>query len=526
MDLTLAYWERYHALEWSVIPIMPNSKKPFPISWKKYQEQRPTQGQLRTWAKTWPKAGLAVITGAISGVVVLDIDIIPDDAPTPKERLLSQLARDLISKLPPTATVQTSKGRHLYFRHPGFYVPTKVGFLPGLDVRADGGYALLPPSVHPSGRVYAWNVPPEDGIADLPVELLDAINGKLQPTLLESGELGTWRSALLGSGEGGRNDNATKVIGKLLERTDPELWELQWEAIKQWNERNNPPLSEHELRVTFDSIAKKERKKRHELPTFNDASELLARRATLPPPVVAVNNLVLGVTLLIAKPKVGKSTLALQSGIQIVLGKPLFTERFDFEGDTLEWGTASGDILYLDLEDSERRLADRIVAMHGPDLPPGLHYVTKAPTIPEGGVAWLLREIERIHPKLVIIDMLPTWIGNAGAGGQGPYRSEYHTIRTLVELSASTQTPVLALQHARKDPTFRPTKVDPFDAVSGTLGGPGAADTLIVMEEYEPKGVKQIGGKFAKLYVKGRDVPEYELNLSGNPKTKKWSITK
>lgn len=505
---------------------MPNSKKPFPISWKKYQEQRPTLTQLRTWAKTWPKAGLAVITGAISGVVVLDIDKIPEDAPTPKQRLLSQLARDLISKLPPTAEVRTSKGKHLYFRHPGHYVPTKVGFLPGLDVRADGGYALLPPSVHPSGRVYAWENPPEEGIADLPAELLDAINGKLQPTLLESGELGTWQSALLGGGEGGRNQSATQVIGKLIQKTDPELWELQWEAVKQWNERNSPPLSEKELRTVFDSITKKERKKRRELPTFLDSSDLLARRDELPPPVVAVQNLILGVTLLIAKPKVGKSTLALQSALAVSSGLPLFSETFDFEGDRLCWSSVAGPVLYLDLEDSERRLADRIVAMNGPTLAPGLKYVTKAPTIAEGGITWLLREIERIHPSLVIIDMLPTWIGNQGAGGQGPYRSEYHTIRTLVELSASTQTPILALQHARKDPVFKPSHVDPFDAVSGTLGGPGAADTLIVMEEFDPKGLKQIGGKHAKIYVKGRDVPEYELTLNGNAKTKKWSIYK
>lgn len=532
MNLTAAFWERYHSLGWSVIPIMPNSKKPFPISWKKYQDERPTLSQTLVWAKTWPKAGLAVVTGAISGLVVLDIDKIPDNAPTPKERALATLARDLVERMPATASVRTSKGKHLYFRHPGKYVPTKVGFLPGLDIRADGGYALLPPSVHPSGRVYAWDAPPEDGIAELPTDLLDAINGKLQVPLLESGELGTWKSALLGVPEGnssgpGRNQSATKIIGKMIEQTDPELWELQYEAVKQWNERNSPPLSERELRTTFDSITSRERKKRRELPTFSDSGDLLARREELPPPICAISNFVLGLTLLIAKPKAGKSYLALQAAISVVKGLPLFSESFDYEGDRLDWGVKQGPVLYLALEDSERRFVDRIISQNGPQLPPGLKYVLKAPTIHEGGIAWLLREIEREHPSMVVIDMLPTWLGpSVERGGQGPYRSEYHTMRTLTELSVSTQTPILALQHARKDPVFKPQSVDPFDAVSGTLGGPGAADTLIVMQEFDAKGLKQIGGKHARLYVKGRDVPEYELTLNGNPKTKTWSITR
>lgn len=533
MNLTASYWERYRALGWSVIPILPGSKKPFPISWKKYQSERPNAEQTAVWAKTWPKAGIACVTGAISGVVVLDIDKIPEDAPTAQERALAMLSKSLIERLPTTATTRTSKGRHLYFKHPGTWVPTKVGFLPGLDVRGDGGYALLPPSLHPSGWVYAWELPPEEGIADLPEELLEAIvnSDKYVKALtgggavLENSELGTWKSALLGSEEGGRNANATKVIGKLLQNTDTELFELQWGALKEWNQRNTPPLSEKELRITFDSIAKAEREKRKPSKAQIFGVETLANR-DLPEVSWAVKNLISGFTLLIAKPKLGKSILALQAAIAITQGTPLFNDSFTTEEGVLDWPTKGGPVLYLDLEDSERRLHDRIKAMTGGYFPHDLYATLKAPTIAEGGIGWLQQQLELYKPRLVIIDMLPTWIGRATSGGKGVYQSEYLTMRLLWELSASTQVPILALQHARKDPVVKGVHPDPFDAANGTLGGPGAADTLIVMQERAVRGPKTIGTKAANLFVRGRDVPEYELALIGNAKSKTWNIVR
>ena len=58
-------------------------------------------------------------------------------------------------KLPPTISALTGRGEHLYFRLNGHSVRNSAGLLgPGLDVRGDGGYVLLPPSVHPSGRIY------------------------------------------------------------------------------------------------------------------------------------------------------------------------------------------------------------------------------------------------------------------------------------------------------------------------------------------------------------------------------------
>jgi hypothetical protein len=328
VNLSQAFWDRYYDLGWALIPIRSGTKKPFPISWEKYQQTRPTEEQIHTWAKTWPKAGIACLTGAVSGVVVFDIDQIPKQGSNAQEQALIDAAHALVAKMPRTATSRTSKGRHLFFRHPGMWVPTKAGFLPGLDIRGDGGYAVLPPSVHPSGWVYAWEIPPEDGIADLPYDLYEAarrhdLSTSTSSSPLYNDSLGTWRSALLGTSEGGtaanpmgRNESATKVIGKLLKSTDTELWPLQWEAVKNWNLKNVPPLSERELRTTFDSIAKTEKRKRD--PSLAQGVDLASiLDADLPVPPTAVPKFLSGLTLLSAKPKIGKSILALQVALSI-----------------------------------------------------------------------------------------------------------------------------------------------------------------------------------------------------------------
>lgn len=119
-----------------------------------------------------PRGQLALRTGAASGFVVVDVDPAHDGAAT--------LARLIAAGLtPPTARVRTgSDGLHLYYRHPGRRVPCSQGkpgqgLGPGIDVKADGGYVVLPPSVHPrTGRPYRWI--PDQAVREMPPALLTA----------------------------------------------------------------------------------------------------------------------------------------------------------------------------------------------------------------------------------------------------------------------------------------------------------------------------------------------------------------
>lgn len=135
------------ALGLTVIPIKSGTKKPAIDSWEPYQTKPPTDAELVAWFGRRPKAPMAIVTGAVSGVVVVDADS-PEALTWAEEHL------------PPTSTrVRTGKGLHLYFKHPGAEVRNRARIETGqgklaLDVRGDGGYVLAPGSPHPDGGHY------------------------------------------------------------------------------------------------------------------------------------------------------------------------------------------------------------------------------------------------------------------------------------------------------------------------------------------------------------------------------------
>jgi hypothetical protein len=139
----LAWAQRYRQpIGWSIVPLVPRGKEPL-VAWQKFQSQRATASQITAWWRTWPTANVGVITGAISRLVVVDLD--------GPEGLAQR------EKFPETAAVRTGRGLHLYYRHPmGSMVANRVGLLPHVDVRGDGGFVVGPPSIHASGAVYTW----------------------------------------------------------------------------------------------------------------------------------------------------------------------------------------------------------------------------------------------------------------------------------------------------------------------------------------------------------------------------------
>jgi hypothetical protein len=141
-DQLLAAALVYAARGWPVFPV--NGKEP--LTARGFKDASLDPAGIRAWFDCYPEAGVAIATGAVSGLVVLD-----EDTPHGGGGSLAQLSR-----LPETYTVLTGGGgKHYYFAHPGEPVPCSAGKLgPGLDVRGDGGYVVAPPSVHASGRPY------------------------------------------------------------------------------------------------------------------------------------------------------------------------------------------------------------------------------------------------------------------------------------------------------------------------------------------------------------------------------------
>lgn len=144
---------------WHVLPLA--GKRPTLPDWPNRASSDPDDVD-EWWGERRTSNNVGILTGAKSGLVVLDVD---GDAG--EESLLALETEH--SPLPATLTSHTGGGgRHLYFRHPGGHVPNKAGVRPGLDVRGDRGQVVAPPSRHPTtGERYRWLA--EDApVADLP----------------------------------------------------------------------------------------------------------------------------------------------------------------------------------------------------------------------------------------------------------------------------------------------------------------------------------------------------------------------
>jgi hypothetical protein len=246
VDAALGYLSR----GWSVIPVRPRSKRPI-IAWQRYQEHPPSAELVRHWYERWPDANVAVVTGAVSALVVVDVDPAHGGA-----RSLQRLEA-AHGPLPDTLEAVTGGGgRHLYFAHPGSTVHNRVDLAPGIDIRADGGLVVAPPSVHPSGRLYRWATghgPDEVAPAPLPSWLL----AQAEPAERHAAHpMGYWRRLLAeGVPEGRRNSSIASLAGHLFHHQVDEA--VVTELLLAWNRaRCRPPLADDEVVRTVQSIAR------------------------------------------------------------------------------------------------------------------------------------------------------------------------------------------------------------------------------------------------------------------------------
>jgi len=124
--------------------------------WKSYTEVAASKEQIESWWGREPDSNIGIVTGSVSGIAVVDID---------GEEGLSSLSEAglPIDELPPTLTAKTGGGGlHLIYRNPeSRKIKTRAGILPNVDIRAEGGFIVAPPSKHESGNIYvgrgAWD---------------------------------------------------------------------------------------------------------------------------------------------------------------------------------------------------------------------------------------------------------------------------------------------------------------------------------------------------------------------------------
>ncbi|MEZ5740679.1 MAG: AAA family ATPase [Burkholderiaceae bacterium] len=221
---------------------------------------------------------------------------------------------------------------------------------------------------------------------------------------------------------------------------------------------------------------------KYEGPIISNASELLRREfdpiAWLLPGILPE-----GLVMLAARPKIGKSWLALQLAVATATGGKLFGRR-----------VTRGRVLFLGLEDSERRLHSRLQRLVAPgDDLSLLDYTTEWPRGAAGAQA--IAEWVEQHPdaRLVVVDVL-TKLRDRDAGTDTAYTKDYDDL-ALLKPQAPGLT-VLAVHHTRKMASD-----DPLDTISGTLGIAGAVDAAWILQRGR-------GEDEAALHLVGRDLED------------------
>lgn len=229
--------KQYFKQGMSIIPV-DGQKRPL-LAWKVYQTQHASTEEIKSWINLENFAGFGTTTGSLSGLLVVDID---------HGAKIDGLV------FPDTPAVKTPHGGlHYYFKYPkDKTIKNFTGIRPNVDIRAEGGMAVLPPTILTDGGIYEWIKDLSIPIAEIPTWLLRELQNK--PSL---GQLAT--EILKGVPQSQRNSSATQVIGKFLKHFKSEDWEgVAWPVLKGWNLQNQPPLDESELRRVFESIAQRE----------------------------------------------------------------------------------------------------------------------------------------------------------------------------------------------------------------------------------------------------------------------------
>jgi hypothetical protein len=238
----LHYAFEYLDRGWPVIPV--KGKTPA-VPWTAYQKERASLDEVKKWFTSGENYNLAVITGRISRLVVIDCDS-RDDA---------MWWRESHAETPLVATTGRG-GSHFYYRYPRSQVGNRIRILGRkIDVRAEGGVVVAPPSIHPeTNRAYQWEPWGQYALEEIPVfdpawcgpnECFVCGSNAREFGLDIRNGASYIRHITAESGNGGHNATfraACKLRDSGLS-ADEAL-----DALRTWNETNaKPPWTEKEL---------------------------------------------------------------------------------------------------------------------------------------------------------------------------------------------------------------------------------------------------------------------------------------
>lgn len=216
------------------------------------------------------------------------------------------------------------------------------------------------------------------------------------------------------------------------------------------------------------------------------------------PLISAVDDLIVeGLTLLCGASKIGKSWFVLDLCHSVASGKNFLDRK-----------TTEGDVLYLALEDSERRLKDRLIKLgFASNVPDGLEFTTRSDNVDNG----LLQDIEAWiskskTPRLIVIDTLQKIRGKCRPGVNA-YDADYEIIGKLKNIADKNRISIVLVHHLNKMKAKDTS--DPFDRISGSTGLMAAADSTILL-------LKDRTNNTATVARTGRDIHGEDFVITMN----------
>ena len=144
----------------AVFPLIPRDKKP--LTANGFHDATTDPDKINEWWEVHPDANIGIATGQISGgLVAIDMDI---DKEKGKDgyHVFTKWCSDNCLMLPDSWLSMTGRGGYHLFYRSEFPVPSRIGWLEDVDIRADGGYVVAPPSMHPNGTSYEWEQSPKE----------------------------------------------------------------------------------------------------------------------------------------------------------------------------------------------------------------------------------------------------------------------------------------------------------------------------------------------------------------------------
>lgn len=196
---------------------------------------------ITSWWTKWPEANIGILTGRESGLAVLDVD--------PRNGGLESFAmlEDYYGRFPSTLKVLSGGGGfHLYFRYPNEGIRSRANLYPGLDLKADSGYVVAPPSIHVSGKPYVFASDFEEAtLTELPLGVLRIALTKEPSKQMQAGQK-------IPRGE--RNNRLTSLAGAM--RRQGASKETISRALASENKYCDPPLPADETHRIAKNIVK------------------------------------------------------------------------------------------------------------------------------------------------------------------------------------------------------------------------------------------------------------------------------